>query len=124
MQKVGIANLTILTMGVGELATVGGKVFENGRVDLGDIMHLRSAMSALKKFTDVDYKALWPEAKDIDAEEAEALSSLFEEVFDLPPALDSVESIVEAGLAYLLDFVDLLMRIFNRADGQLRLKSA
>jgi len=102
MAKLGVVNLTLLTTALGQAATVGGLIFEDGDVTIGDVRHLRGVLVALKKLKAVSYLELLPESKDLDDAEREELSALFAQVFVLPSSLKTHEEIVEAGIGYLL----------------------
>lgn len=124
MQKIGITNLTTLTVALGGTGTLIGKIVEDGSVDWTDLWHLRSGLKTLKKFAQVDYQRIWPEAKDIDPSEAEDLAEVFKEAFELPSHLSGTEEIVESGLQYLLDLVDAVLAFTEGKNGVKIKKSA
>ena len=114
-QKLDVEAIKTLTLAIAESGTAVGKIMEDNKVSLGDLMHLRALVSGVAKFRSVDYAALMPQAKDVDAAEAAELSALFTASFDLPGA-DTVEANVEAGFAVLMTALEALSGVWSIFD--------
>lgn len=100
MQKLGIQEVKELATAAAKLGTGAGKILEDGKVTFADTIHVPTILGGLKDLAGVDYKAVLPEAKDLDDTERAELGAHFSATFDLPN--DSVEVVVEQGLELCL----------------------
>ena len=96
----GIASLLALTSAISASANVVGLVLEDKKVDFSDIPHIPAGLSALGRFTEVEYKDVLPEIKDLNGEEADQLVAAFKEQFKL--ADESDEKVLEQGFEILI----------------------
>lgn len=100
---IGIENLIKATEGAAGLATVVDKALEGG-INLADLPLLVPLFKAVKELVDCDFEDLRAEIDDLDDEEIEKLSQVFEASFDLRN--DSIEVIVEQGIDILLSILE------------------
>jgi hypothetical protein len=96
-------------------ANVVGKSYEDKKIDLKDLPLLMEVFSSIKDLMEVDFKAVWPEVKDMDVEEYKILVDFFKAKFDLPQ--DGIEEKVEKILEYsksLYGLVLALLQLLNK----------
>lgn len=111
MSKLPATEIVDLVKAIGATISVAGQVLADGKVDLRDLAKATDLFSALRKFTDVDYIQLMPEAKDLDAAELAQIAKAFKDAFDLPQ--DNIEILVEQGLSILVTVASLVYEFYE-----------
>ena len=96
----GIASLLALTSAISASANVIGAVLEDKKVNFEDIPQIPSALSALGRFTEVEFNDVFPEIKDLNGEEADQLIAAFKEQFKI--ADEEGEKVLEQGFEILV----------------------
>jgi len=80
-EKIGIEKSKKFVEAMDDLVELGEDLMKDGKIDLGDIMHLPKAGEVLPKvfMAAKEYKEILKEMKDLDAEE---FKQLMDEAFD------------------------------------------
>lgn len=92
-------------------ANVVGKSYEDKKIDLKDLPLLMEVFSAIKDLMAIDFKAVWPEAKDMDEKEYAELVDFIKIKFDIPQ--DSIEERVEKILEYSKNLYGIVIALFH-----------
>lgn len=110
MNMFSIDNLKkVISIGA-KIGNVGGKVYADGKIGLSDLAHVPEFISALRKISEVDWRQVVPEAKDLQAEEVEELIFSFREEFNIPQTgseikIEEVLSIISQLVACVISLV-------------------
>lgn len=95
-EKLSIDQLKLFVSALALTGTTVGSILDDGKVDLKDLPKLPEVLGDLRAFSAVDYAKVMPEIADLSNDEAQELSSLFEQKFDIKA--DSIEAVIEQGL--------------------------
>lgn len=107
----GIEESTKFFTGLAKLGNAAGKSFADGSIGLGDLFHLREAMTAANLLVSIDYGLAFKEWKDWDSSEREQLCATLKEELDIPQ--DSLEEIAENVVCYGLEFYEVLKKVVD-----------
>lgn len=104
---IGIDNLLKLTNELGKLGTNIAHVFDDGKINAGDLQYAIAIFMEIPEWATIKYSDLIAEYKDLDATEQEQLAKAFETNFDL--VNDTIENTIEEGLAIVFNVVKFIM---------------
>jgi hypothetical protein len=106
MEKLGIENLKKVVMLICALATTGDQIgHDTSSMRWGKLLGL---ITSVKDISGLDFKAVLPEIKDLDAAERAEILALFKHDFDLQD--DKLEAAIEEGLVIAEDMVGIIDR--------------
>jgi hypothetical protein len=95
-----------------ELGNVAGKVFEDGKVTIGDAAHLLALTDELKAITSVEWPKVPSELKDAFAPEAYAATvAELVKKFDIPQ--DQLEARIEGSLSAVGHVIQGISQLVN-----------
>ena len=100
----------IVTIG-SKLGNIGGKVLEDGKVNPADFVHVGDLVTMFPLLLSVHFDQAIPEAKDIQAGEADELIAHFKAEFDIPQ--DNLEVTIETVLDVVLTVVNAILKLVN-----------
>ena len=110
--KMGIENLKLVTRATARVATSVGNALEDGKLDLNDLWSEGPTLvTSLWSLKDADFSAIKDEVADFDDKEKRELADVFSIEFDI--VNDSVEYIVEQGVAIVIDLLNAIKRIIE-----------
>ena len=114
MATLGITEVKELATAAAKLGTAAGRILEDGKVGLADMVHVPMILGGLKDLSGVEFASLLPELKDLSEGERDELAAHFGALFDLPN--DGVEAIVEQGLAIVLMALEAILAFVKVGD--------
>lgn len=120
-EKLGIENLKLAAKAVAKIGNGIGGVFEDGKVNAFDVVHLPTIFGGLTAAGQVDFAKLMPEAKDVDEAERPDLAKTFKDEFKL--ANVSQEQAIEMGFEILtwgLQALSLLAKVRGQVQGPVK----
>ena len=94
-----------LGAGVTVLNTAG-KVYEDGKVDLSDLVFVPALIEPITTIITMDFEILKAEYADLDKEEVDELVVYFKETFDIPQ--ENVEQWIEASIDAIKKIIDAI----------------
>jgi hypothetical protein len=107
----GIEDLKkVISIGA-KLGNLGGKVLEDNKVNAADFVHVGDLVTMFPLMLSVDFAMVMPEAKDIQAGEADEMIAHFKAEFDIPQ--DNLEVTIETVLDVALTVVNAILKLVN-----------
>lgn len=97
MEKLGIQNILKVVEVIASVANVGDKFGADGHTSRWN--HLVGLGPAILSLNGINFKAVLPELKDLDAAEREQVRQKFAGVLDLKD--DALEAVIEDGIALI-----------------------
>lgn len=94
--EMGIDQLVLLIGAVASFGGTMGAIFEDGKINWEDSLHMTKLFGHMRDFAAIDYKKAVPQAKDLDEGEIKRLGLVFDSKFDLEN--EDLEKKVEEGL--------------------------
>ncbi len=94
--KLTVSSIDNLLVAICHAAVVVEGIFEDGKVDFGDLSRLPALLGVMREFSAVSFADILPQVKDIDPAEAAGLASRFKAALNLKN--DDVEATIKQGL--------------------------
>jgi hypothetical protein len=109
--KLSASEIVKIAAAVGHVMTVGGAVFEDGKVNAMDLGKVPALFSALQDFGNVQWTQAWPQAADLTVDEGAAVVAAFKSALTLPNK--TLEMGVEKTLDVVLVVVQAAAKIYE-----------
>ena len=109
--KLGIDQAIIVAECIADLGNIGGKVWEDERIDENDLAQLLPLIPVIQKGAKINWKVVGAQFADLDPEESAAMISVLEKRFDIPQ--DAIEVKIEKGLKILVKIYDAVDEVID-----------